>query len=183
MYNMLLKCSLWKVARVFFDEPFKKHTLKDVSKKSGLAHTSVTKHLKVLRDSQVIVFITEIHGSRKFKHFMANPQSNTYKLYKKYDIIERVYLSDLTHWLERALTPTAIVLFGSSSRGEDDESSDVDLFVQTSSKNVFDATPFEAKLKRNIQLHIKRDIKEYSKELQNNILNGITLYGYVEAIK
>lgn len=178
---MLQKCSLWKVARVFFDEPTKQHTLKGVSIRSGLAHTSVKKHLKTLESEDVIY--PGMDYSRRTYFISSLKVTGKYKMYKQLDILERLHISGVMALLEKEFAPTAIILFGSASRGEDIEESDVDLFVQTSESKQPDLRKFEHKLNRKIQLHLKKNIREYPKELQNNIVNGITLYGFVEAVK
>ena len=51
---MLQKCSIWKIAKVFFDEPTREHYLIEISKKSRLAHTSVKQHLLTLKALSII---------------------------------------------------------------------------------------------------------------------------------
>ena len=42
---------------------------------------------------------------------------------------------------------------------------------------------FEKKLKKRIQIHFKENFSSYPKELKNNIINGIIIYGFLEAFK
>jgi len=70
-------------------------------------------------------------------------------------------------------------LFGSSSRGEDIEESDIDLYVQAGEREM-GLYPYERSLNRNIQLHFKKDLQDYPKELRNNVANGIVMYGYLK---
>jgi predicted nucleotidyltransferase len=72
-------------------------------------------------------------------------------------------------------------LYGSASRGEDIESSDIDLYVQTGDAEV-DLTEYEDSLNRNIELHVEDELEKYPKELRNNIANGIVVYGYLEVL-
>lgn len=180
---MLGNYNTWKVARVFFDEPKKQHSLRAISRKAKLAPKSVLNHLEILKRERVIAIEVETQGRRKLKRYVIDSYSAGYKTRKIIDILDRIQESNLIRHLTDAFSPTAIVLFGSASRGEDRETSDIDLFIQTSSKNEFDHTPFEKAFKRKIQLHIKRNIKDYPKELQNNIANGITLYGFIEVAR
>ena len=78
-----------------------------------------------------------------------------------------------------------IILFGSYSRGEDTEESDIDLYIETPSK-IKDAClgPFENKLKRNIQIFNYNNMNNIrGPELKNNIINGIKLNGELEIFK
>ena len=90
--------------------------------------------------------------------------------------------SGLIEYLEEKLFPKVIVLFGSYRKGEDMIDSDIDLFVECK-KEELNLSLFEKKLKRKIQLHFKEDFNSFPKELKNNIINGIVLYGFLEGCK
>ncbi|MCD6464256.1 nucleotidyltransferase domain-containing protein [Candidatus Woesearchaeota archaeon] len=72
-----------------------------------------------------------------------------------------------------------IVLFGSCARGEDIETSDIDLFVQAKEK-ALSLTKYENLLNRKISLFFKQNFLKLSNELKNNIINGIVLKGYLK---
>ena len=175
---MLQKCSIYRVASVFFNEPTKKHYLIEISKKIKLAHTSVKKHLSALKELGIIKEEVEEKGDRKYPLYKANLEKKEYKFYKK--IYNLNQIKGLIKFLKDNIMPKTIILFGSYSRGEDTEESDIDLFIQCKEEKI-DISKFEKFLNRNIQLHFKKDFKEYSKELKNNIINGIILEGYLEA--
>ena len=78
--------------------------------------------------------------------------------------------------------PKCIILFGSYSRGEDTETSDIDIFVEAKKQRI-KIDKFEGVLKRKIEIHFNEDFNNYSKELKNNIINGDALYGYLEVFK
>ena len=177
---MLQKCSILKVANVFFNEPTKEHYLIEISKKSKLAHTSVKKHLLTLKELSVIKESIEEKGNRKFPLYKANLENKTFKFYKKVYNITKLKELGLIEFLKNKLMPKSIILFGSYSRGEDIEDSDIDIFIECKKEEI-DISKFKKHLNRNIQLHFKDNFKEYSKELKNNILNGIILDGYLEA--
>jgi predicted nucleotidyltransferase len=71
-----------------------------------------------------------------------------------------------------------LVLFGSCARGEDIETSDLDLLVVAKEKEV-DLKKFESALKRKISLHFEENVSQIPKELLNNIINGIVVFGYL----
>ena len=68
--------------------------------------------------------------------------------------------SNLIKYIQEKLMPKSIVLFGSYSRGEDLEESDIDLFVECKKENI-DVSGFERKLKRRIQMHFNSDFSGY----------------------
>ena len=104
------------------------------------------------------------------------------KIFKKYKFIYNLSFileSGLVDFVEEKLMPKAIVLFGSYSREEDTENSDIDVFVECK-KEELDLAKFEKKLSRKIELHFNERFISYPKELKNNIMNGIVLSGFLE---
>lgn len=78
--------------------------------------------------------------------------------------------------------PDAIFLFGSASRGEDKENSDIDIYVKLKSSGI-NTESFEKQLRRKINILFEENFKELSPELKNNIVNGIKLKGYLDLFK
>ena len=179
---MLQNCSIMNVAEIFFVEPTTKHYLIEISKKSKLAHTSVKKYLDTLKKDEIILQQNEKKGKRNFPSFVANINSQEYKAYKKMFNILSLHDSGLINFIRDKLTPRAIVVFGSYSLGEDIETSDIDIFIETKDHNI-NLEIFEKKLKRKIELHFNEKFNNYPVELKNNILNGNVLYGYLEVFK
>ena len=62
-----------------------------------------------------------------------NRDHDSYKFYKKIDMLLRIKTSTLRD-LQDTFMPGAIILFGSAARGEDTEQSDIDLFVEAKRK-------------------------------------------------
>ena len=75
--------------------------------------------------------------------------------------------------------PDVIILFGSVSKGEDIKESDLDLFV-LSDKEKIDLSLFEKKLNKKINIFFDNNFNKLSKELRNNIINGVILKGYLK---
>jgi len=91
-----------------------------------------------------------------------------------------LYRSELVNELTEIYNkPEAIVLFGSYSKGEDTEESDIDIAVITERQKDVNLAVFERRLYRKIKvLEIQRPRIE--KEFWNTLINGIVLYGYLE---
>ena len=99
-------------------------------------------------------------------------------LYKKISIIYDLESSGLVDELWEELSPEAIILYGSYARGESIENSDVDIFIIGKEKKV-SLEKFEKRLNKKVHLMFESDIKNISKELKNNLVNGIILRGYL----
>ncbi|HLD55316.1 MAG TPA: nucleotidyltransferase domain-containing protein [Candidatus Nanoarchaeia archaeon] len=176
---MLQKSTTEKTLEVFFNEPTKKHYLKEISQKIKVAHTSIIKILLNLQKEKIINRIEKKYGKRNFPFFVANINNDEFKILKKINNLKSVYYSGIINFLELNFMPKSIILFGSYSRGEDIEGSDIDLFLETKEEEI-NLIRFEKILSRKINIYFKEDINECSKELQNNILNGILLKGELE---
>ncbi len=178
---MLQKSSMFKTKEIFFVEPSRKHYLTSISRNTKIAHTSIKKNIQTLQKEGFIKEIKEIRGTRTFPHFLANTNRSFIEQKMIYNI-STLLETNLITFLEEKLMPKAIVLFGSYRRGEDREDSDIDLFIESKNEQI-DLKKFEKKLKRNIQLHFKETFTSYPKELKNNIINGIVLFGFLEGFR
>tara|TARA_Y100000294_G_C8370448_1_gene262505 strand:+ start:317 stop:508 length:192 start_codon:yes stop_codon:yes gene_type:complete len=58
----------------------------------------------------------------------------------------------------------------------------IDLFVK-SRRQEFDTGKTEKQLNRKINFLFETEARKLSKELQNNLANGIVVYGFFEVIK
>lgn len=178
---MLQKYSTWKVLKAFFNDPEPETlglTLREISRKSELAHTSVKRHLQDLKNAGLVEIRQKQSGSRTYPVYRANRGSEKFKRYKVIDTLHRIWECNLIDKLVRKTAPDCIILFGSAARGEDLRDSDVDLYIQSSEKEI-DLQEYEDFLKRPIQLHFQPQFRSYTPELKNNIINGIPLYGYL----
>ena len=115
---------------------------------------------------------------RNYIFYSANQRS---KLFIR---LARIYWEDqfnrvgLIESINKELLNPTVILFGSFSKAEIKDNSDIDIAIFTHSKKKLDFKAFEKRLKRSIQVFIfknKEDVK--SKELLNNILNGTILSG------
>lgn len=179
---MIQKSNIERVLSVFFIEPTKEHYLKEISKKSRLAHTSTKNVLDTLEKEKLIFSKVEKRGKRDFPIYFANYEDHNFRKKKKIFNINKIEDSGILEFLSDNLMPRSIVLFGSCSRGEDIEDSDIDIFVEANSKKI-SLDKFERLINKKIQLHIKSRFSDYPKELKNNIINGIVLRGYLEVFR
>ena len=176
---MLQKSSISKTAEIFFISPTTPHYLMDISRKARLAHTSVKNNIDELIKQGIITKSIEKKASRKFPLYKANRENRLFKKYKLLYNITYIFESGIIEFIEEKLSPKSIILFGSYQKGEDTETSDIDLFIECKQEKL-SLEKFEKILNRKLQLHFNPNFKSYPKELKNNIINGITLFGYLE---
>ncbi len=179
---MLQKSSTWKVAEFFFINPTQKTYLMDISRRTKLAHTSVKSNLNKLIKSDIIVQSIEKRGNREFPTFRANLNNSKFRIQKRIFNIAKILDSHLINYIEDKLMPNCLVLFGSYSRGEDIEGSDIDIFLECKKEDI-NLKKFEKLLSRKIELHFNEDFTTFPKELKNNIANGFVLSGFLEVLK
>lgn len=174
---MIQNYSKWKVLSIFFDDPNPKEgfTIRWISTQIGLAPTSVKLHLDALVKEG---FVAKEEG-RIYETYWSNREYHLFRFYKKIDILVRLEESKLLEYVWEECNPQVIILFGSSVRGEDDQMSDVDIFVLAKEKTL-SLKKYEVYLKRKIQLHFSNDFQKLPKELKNNIINGIIVKGYMK---
>lgn len=171
---MIQNYTTYRVLQLFFDFPTKNFQLREICRILKLGMPSVTIHVKKLKKIGLI----KKEKKGVYESYISN-KNDLFKVYKRNDILLRLYQSGLIDFLTQSFTPDAIVLFGSASRGEDIENSDIDLFIAAKERRV-NLKIFEEKLKRKINLHFESKISDLPKELLNNIINGIILDGYLK---
>ena len=165
--------SLFAVIEVFFKEPTRIHFIKEISREIKLAHTSVRKVVGYLEKNHMIVK----RKSRPFDGYAANRDSDDFIFYKK---IYNIYsLKDMTSEISNSVYPSAIVLFGSYSHGEDVESSDIDILVLSKAKKEINVSHFEKRLERKINIMTIDRIEKLDELIRKRINNGIVLYGEI----
>jgi len=164
-----------RIIEVFFEEPSKNFQIREISRLSKIAVTSVKKYLDELLKEKLLTK----DKKTLYPSYVANQENRIFKIYKQQLIVLRIYGSELIDFLNYELHPKCVILFGSMSKGEYDKNSDIDIFVQAEEKKI-NLTNFERKLKHDINIIFEDDINKLSNELFNNIINGIKLYGYLK---
>lgn len=116
--------------------------------------------------------------------YSADRSSKSFILEKKLFNIGQLYSSGIIDFLRNELSNPPVAIFGSYAKGEDTESSDIDIYIQTPSKRELHLKRFENILKRRIQVFSYKELAAISNPfLANNILNGIVVNGFLEVFK
>ena len=166
----------YKILRVFFDRPNKKYHLRELSRITKISLPSVKKHVTELLKQDLV----KVVNSGLYKGYKSS-LSKKYKLLKRNDLLLRLEESGLIKKLEDIFTPNCIVLYGSAIEGLDDERGDIDIFVQSSKKNI-DFKKYENKLNRTISIIFEPNITKIDKNFKNTLSNGIMLKGFLKVI-
>lgn len=178
MSQLLQDYSMFRVLDVFFDDPVRDFQLREISRIIKLHHKSVLIYIKKLLKSELI----RINTKTLYKSYNANTENPMFQKYKKAINQIKIYESGLVDYLYDNLMPNAIIMFGGYAKGTDTKNSDIDLFVEAKEEKI-GLINFEQMLGRKIHLVFERDIKDLSKELKNNIINGVVLNGNLRLFK
>ena len=164
----------------FFVYPNAKLRVRELERTLKIPLPSVIRYCKELETEEILATVK----IGKVVFYAANRASEKYLLEKKLYNFKRIYESGLIDYLKQELSNPPIIIFGSFAKGEDGEESDIDLYVETPSKKGLELGKFERILKRKIQIFKQKTLYEISNiHLANNIVNGITLNGYVEVFR
>ncbi|MBM3234084.1 winged helix-turn-helix transcriptional regulator [Candidatus Pacearchaeota archaeon] len=164
-----------KILELLFDFPTARFHVREISRKLKISAPAVSKALKELENHELIKieknFLYEIK---------ANSGNDDFKNLKRVSNLKKIYLSGLSHFLSEKFPLSTIILFGSYSRGEDIENSDIDIAVIGSKEREISLEKYEKLVQRKINLQFYPSLKNIEINLKSNILNGITLKGGID---
>lgn len=164
----------------FFVNPESKLRVREIEKKLNLPLPSVIRYSKELEHQRILALIKM--GNAVF--YTANRGNEMFLKEKMLHNLKSLYSSKLIDYLKTELSNPSLIVFGSYSKGEDTEQSDIDLYIETPSKKEINLQEFEKKLGRKIQIFRQKSLSEIKNaHLANNILNGIKLNGFIEVFK
>ena len=164
----------------FFVNPNARMRVRGIEKKLKLPLPSVIRYCKELDKEEILTTIKT--GNVVF--YTADKTSQKYLLQKKFYNIQSLYDSGLIDFIKIELNNSPVIVFGSYSKGEDDENSDIDLYIETPSGKHISLVEYEKRLSRKIQVFRHKNLQEIKNiNLANNIINGVILNGYIEVFK
>lgn len=177
---MKLKNIKTQIAEYFFVNPTVKLRVRHIEKKLKLPIPSVIRYTKELEKEGIL----KKEAIANIFIYSADRVSRNYLVEKKVFNIKLIFESELIDYLIKEYSNPVVILFGSYSKGEDIENSDIDLYIETPKKHEFNLQKFEKSLMRNIQIFNYKNINEVPNlHLANNIINGIVLNNFLEVFK
>lgn len=156
------------------DFPNKDFSIRGIARDLKISHATVIKHIADLKKTKLI----KEKDETLYVTYYANAENDKFKFYKKNKIIFDITNTGLIEFIKKQALPSSIILFGSCTKGTYTEKSDIDIFVEADKKNLI-ISEFEKKINRDINILFEKKINNLSKELKNNILNGIILHGFI----
>jgi predicted nucleotidyltransferase len=163
-----------KVLDIFLDYPEKDFTRREVQDFVEVSKSGVNYSLRELSDANLI-------DRRKRGQFYLYSLDYDSPIIKQLKVLKNIiYIQPVVDRLKSS--SSEIVLFGSSSRGEDVGSSDIDLFiVSNSSRKKIEEEVSRVKLNREVQVVVKSELKylELKKEdytFYEQVQRGIVLW-------
>ena len=164
----------------YFVNPTSKLRVREIEKKLKLSLPSVIRYCKELQKEGILTILKT--GNVVF--YTADKTNSIFLMEKKFYNMRSLYVSGLVEFIKEELSSPVIIVFGSYSKGEDIENSDIDLYVETPSNKKINLEEFEKKLLRRIQVFRHKEIREIKNiHLKNNIVNGAILNNYIEVFK
>lgn len=165
-----------KLLNVFFENPRKKFHIREIARLTKLNPNTVSKFIKeLIKENLLIKDKTKVTFN-----VWANLENPNFFFERRIYNIEKIYYSDLINFLIKEYNhPDAIILYGSYSRGENFEKSDIDIAIITKKELKLDLSKFEKELGNNIHL-MEVDLTKPRAEYINNLINGFIIYGYLK---
>ena len=142
----------------------------------NVSPTAVSNSIKNLKEKQLIKF----EKTKTINFISFNRDEQRAIELKRVENLKNIYISGLSDYLEKELAGATIILFGSYSRGEDTNTSDIDIAVIERKNKLLKLEPYEKMLNRKINVNFYNSWRDIHKNLKNNILNGILLQGSIE---
>lgn len=155
----------------FFEDCYRRINVREYSRLMKISPPTASKILSRLNKEKLLL----IEKDRNYIFYYANKNDRIFIDLSR--IYWKVKLDVLIHFIDENLTNPTIILFGSLSKAETKNDSDIDLCILGHKKEL-NLKNFENILKREVQLFFFSSIEDIkNKELANNIINGYTLNG------
>ena len=153
-----------------------KMSQREIAKKLRVSPTAISNSLNLLVEEKLI----KIEKMKTINFVSFNRDEEKSISLKRVENIKNIYNSKILDYLERELPGGTVILFGSYSRGEDMNSSDIDIAIIGRKDKILNLDKFENILNRKININFYDSWKKIGIHLKNNILNGIVFIGGVE---
>lgn len=171
----LFKNNTYRILELFIEFPTKDFSARGLARELKLSHATI---LNYINDLQKLSLIKKKEVTL-YPTYFTNTESQRYKFYKKNWLVFKITESGLIDYIQKETLPSTIILFGSGAKATFTEKSDIDIFVEANEAKL-DLTKYEKKINHKINLLFEQNINNLSKELRNNIINGIVLYGFIK---
>lgn len=167
----------------FFAYPAREISLNDLTKSVGISKTTANKVVSILSEEGFLKVeslgrIWRISCNQKHKYNFTRKISYNIELIYESGVIEEI--------LSQIPNTRSIILFGSYRKGDDIESSDLDIAVETLDNDGVKIIPIGTIPQMGYRKNVAVSILKFSRNkvdlnLFSNLVNGFVLYGFLEA--
>ncbi len=174
--EILVTNKLDRVLEFFLINPTHEIHLRELSRQLNISFPWVRQLVLGLCKRKLL----QIKKERHLVLAQANREDNSFRALKRsYNLFSLHHCGLVEKLIDAYGRPEAIILFGSYSRGEDTEQSDIDIAVLTTKHPDLQLQPYEKKLERKIRLQeLQKDAM--TKDFLTTLANGIIVYGYLD---
>ncbi len=168
---MIEKNTIDTVLAYFFMHPTQEIHLRELSRRLQLSMPTILSSTKTLKKEKMII----IHRGIAITTVKAHIEHKNFIRAKRMYNLKSLYDSGIVDALLQSRSD-ALICFGSYSRGEDIEKSDIDIAVIKGKEQDIHLEKFEKLLHRKISLYYII-LERVSEEFRANLTNGIVLEG------
>lgn len=148
---------------------------REIAQSLNVSPTAIAKSLNKLLDLNFV----NIEKTKTINFISLNRDKPLVVELKRAENLKNIYLSGLSDYLGESLAGSTIILFGSYSKGEDTNTSDIDIAIIERKEKTIELKSYEKKLNKKININFYNSWNSIHVSLKNNILNGIVLHGSV----
>ena len=169
-----------QVLELFFNSSRHWH-FEELLEKVKISRAQLAQWLKRFEKEGIILRMKE---EGKMPHYNQYFESPGFQNRKKLYAMKRFYESGFLNHLASLAKARVIILFGSFSRADWHEDSDIDVFIYGKDDD-FEQGKYEVKLKREIQVHNARNMEDLKRmdKLLPYIVSGDFIKGSIEDLK
>ncbi len=167
-----------ELLKLFFQNPTEEFAYREIERRTGISIATVSKYIRPLSKEGLV----KTRKSANAIMVRSNQENTLFLKLKRAYNLEVIYSSGLVQHLIDTLRPDAIILFGSFSKGEDNEKSDIDIAIIHGREIETDLLRFEKVIGRKINTVKIKSLKYAEKEFINSLANGIVLDGFIEVV-
>lgn len=171
-----------KVIKLFFENPTREWHFEEIVRTTRLARSKVDTWLKKFMKRGII---QRVKKRGKMPYYISNYSSSEYKNQKRFFTLKKLHESGLLNHLDSLPKAKTIIIFGSFSRSDWYQESDIDIFIYGNPEGLA-ITKYELKLHREIELFIcqnKQELARLSNGLLRNIIKGNVIKGSLDFIE
>ena len=123
-----------KVLKVLFENPLTKFHIRELARITKLNPNTIINITNLLKKENLI----KIEKKKHLVEISANTENKKFVRKKQIHNLKQLYNSGIIEFLIEKIDPEAIISFGSYSRGEDIETSDIDIAIVTNKEKIPD---------------------------------------------